>query len=255
MSKTQAPDPAQAPRPFIAVKAFADSVLAMLDERIKTADRGTHPFNDYFGDKPEAIVAAKAQASELREVRTQARMLADRALVDLMKFKPAIPSPEGAQPLNETQIERAWRLGFRHACDAERLNSDEEWGYKRANVIEEVQALAAPALQATDAELERRTGEPHVDGWPLVSGLPVPQAPAWQPIETAPKDGTAILLGSRGGAWIGKWLPVYVSGYRPDNPWSSLMLNHDHMGEKWCKPTHWMPLPAAPQTKELTNDR
>jgi len=73
------------------------------------------------------------------------------------------------------------------------------------------------------------------------------EAPQWQPIETAPKDGTAILLGSRGGAWVGKWLPVYVSGYRPDNPWSSLMLNHDHMGEKRCKPTHWMPLPAAPR--------
>lgn len=68
----------------------------------------------------------------------------------------------------------------------------------------------------------------------------------WMPIETAPKDGTAILLGSRGGSWIGKWLPVYVSGYRPENPWSSLMLNHDHMGEKWCKPTHWMPLPPPP---------
>ena len=29
-------------------------------------------------------------------------------------------------------------------------------------------------LQPTDAELERRTGEPHVDGWPLQSGLPPP---------------------------------------------------------------------------------
>lgn len=70
----------------------------------------------------------------------------------------------------------------------------------------------------------------------------------WMPIETAPKDGTAILLGSRGGSWIGKWLPVYGSGYRPENPWSSLMLNHDHMGEKRCKPTHWMPLPPPPTT-------
>lgn len=69
----------------------------------------------------------------------------------------------------------------------------------------------------------------------------------WRDIATAPKDGTAILLGSRCGSWIGKWLPVYVSGYRPENPWSSLMLNHDHMGEKWCKPTHWMPLPKAPE--------
>lgn len=98
MSKTQAPDPA--PRPFTAVKAFADSVLAMLDERIKAADQAAHPFNDYFGDKPETIVAAKAQAGELREVRTQVRILADRALVELMKFRPAISAPAvGAEPV------------------------------------------------------------------------------------------------------------------------------------------------------------
>lgn len=38
-------------------------------------------------------------------------------------------------------------------------------------------AMLAAAPAPTDAELERRTGEPHVDGWPLVSGLPVPKAP------------------------------------------------------------------------------
>ena len=27
-------------------------------------------------------------------------------------------------------------------------------------------------LRASDAELQRRTGEPHIDGWPLYSGLP-----------------------------------------------------------------------------------
>ena len=27
-------------------------------------------------------------------------------------------------------------------------------------------------LRPSDAELERRTGEPHIDGWPLYSGLP-----------------------------------------------------------------------------------
>ena len=29
-------------------------------------------------------------------------------------------------------------------------------------------------LRPTDTELERRTGEPHIDGWPLYSGLPPP---------------------------------------------------------------------------------
>ena len=71
---------------------------------------------------------------------------------------------------------------------------------------------------------------------------------AWKPIETAPRDGTVILLGSRGGCWIGKWLQIYGSGYRPENPWSSLMLNHNHMGEKWMQPTHWMPLPQPPRS-------
>lgn len=123
-TETQATDPAQAtPRPFNAVKAFADSVLAMLDERIKTVDRGTHPFNDYFGDKPEAIVAAKAQASELREVRTQVRILGDRALVDLMKFKPAIPAPEGAQELPAV-IERPNCGSTLHRAD---LTAQSDW--------------------------------------------------------------------------------------------------------------------------------
>lgn len=88
-----APEVASAPRAFDAVKSFADSVLAMLDERIKAAEQNAHPFKDYFGDHPETIVAAKAQASELREVRTQVRILGDRALVDLMKFRPPTTQP------------------------------------------------------------------------------------------------------------------------------------------------------------------
>lgn len=78
---------AAVPRPFAAVKSLADSVLSMLDERIKVADGASHPFADYFGDHPEFIVAAKAQASELREVRTQVRILGDRALTQLSTLK------------------------------------------------------------------------------------------------------------------------------------------------------------------------
>jgi hypothetical protein len=97
------------------VKSFADSVLAMLNERIKTVDRATHPFNDYFGDKPETIVAAKAQASELREVRTQVRILGDRALVDLMKFRAATSAPavgDGAVPILRKLVEQIDKAEF-----------------------------------------------------------------------------------------------------------------------------------------------
>jgi len=71
----------------------------------------------------------------------------------------------------------------------------------------------------------------------------------WQPIETAPKNGTLILLGAANGVWVGKYIPVYVSGFVPDNPWSSMLLNHDHMAERYTRPTNWMPLPEPP-TKE-----
>ena len=70
--------------------------------------------------------------------------------------------------------------------------------------------------------------------------------PQWLPIESAPRDGTVIQLGNEHGAWFGHWKPVYQSGFKPKNPWFSLMLNHEHMGRVITIPTHWMPLPAAP---------
>lgn len=79
----------------------------------------------------------------------------------------------------------------------------------------------------------------------LAAAAPNP-AGQWQPIETAPKDGRLIVLGARNGVWLGKHQPVFQSGYVPDNPWSSMLLNHDHMAERYTRPTHWMPLPAAP---------
>lgn len=85
-------------RPFAVVKSLADSVLSMLDERIKVVDAATHPFNDYFGDHPETIFAAKEQASELRAVRTQVRILGDRALLSLNKIAAAPSKVEDKKP-------------------------------------------------------------------------------------------------------------------------------------------------------------
>ena len=101
-------------------------------------------------------------------------------------------------------------------------------------------------ISELESELEA-VGAGGVSG-PLVgiAAPPAAQAEGWRPIETAPKDGTLIVLGARNGVWLGKYVPVYQSGYRPENPWSSMLLNHDHMAERYTRPTHWMPLPAAP---------
>lgn len=67
----------------------------------------------------------------------------------------------------------------------------------------------------------------------------------WQPIETAPKDGTEILL----------YFPIYWNGNKPqiksaafdaaDNIWIDNIMN-------WCKedsPTKWQPLPPTEGVK------
>lgn len=65
----------------------------------------------------------------------------------------------------------------------------------------------------------------------------------WQPIDTAPKDGTRVDVFSplglgrttdayyRDGVW---WVDVFIDDYAEPNSISP-------------EPTHWMPLPAAPK--------
>lgn len=68
----------------------------------------------------------------------------------------------------------------------------------------------------------------------------------WQPISTAPKDGTVVLL--RGGVYHG--LPFagqyHDSEIAPGRPWLSLTSSRARMYEH--VPTHWMPLPDPPKS-------
>lgn len=71
---------------------------------------------------------------------------------------------------------------------------------------------------------------------------------AWLPIGTAPKDGAYVLVSNGRGVWVARFKDQYQSGWRPACPWQSMMLNHDHIPSTKRKghPTHWMPLPEAP---------
>lgn len=64
----------------------------------------------------------------------------------------------------------------------------------------------------------------------------------WQPIETAPMDGTELLLS--GPSW---------NGMKPDEPpyfavglWQSGAWREGEDGSRLWSPTHWMPLPEPP---------
>ncbi|KKB61126.1 hypothetical protein WM40_24970 [Robbsia andropogonis] len=85
------------------------------------------------------------------------------------------------------------------------------------------------------------------------------QIPKWQPIETAPKDTIARLLGYRND--LGNWRTVrgrYYSQEEIDDYWEypedaapgwyETPVNADEPPNVWLvTPTHWMPLPPAPK--------
>lgn len=68
----------------------------------------------------------------------------------------------------------------------------------------------------------------------------------WQPIETAPKDGSHILVG-------GPWMPVCEVSWHKATDWDYPGWRCGRFGAKGYddlgayEPTHWMPLPEPPK--------
>lgn len=71
----------------------------------------------------------------------------------------------------------------------------------------------------------------------------------WQPIETAPKDGTAILVYTGSGWYVTAWLQGDDTDAGID--WWYVDDNkHGPYPLRGNSPTHWMPLPNPPATIE-----
>jgi len=71
-------------------------------------------------------------------------------------------------------------------------------------------------------------------------------AARWQPIETAPKDGTLVDL------WAGERIADCAWNV-PSNCWAERSVSSFSGRPYWAvvnNPTHWMPLPAAPTNPE-----
>lgn len=114
----------------------------------------------------------------------------------------------------------------------ERLHAAGRWPFSEADSLAKLQgcrASLAPQLAAFQAHTA---------------------APAWQPIEKAPKDGRDLLLWESGSS-----VPVVASwrdGRRPG--WHASQEHYNTDGDACVVDTlwqdgitHWMPLPAAPE--------
>lgn len=60
----------------------------------------------------------------------------------------------------------------------------------------------------------------------------------WKPIESAPKDGTQILL------YAPAWRAPNTGWTFGSDDWQA--CPYHHAGDPRWKPTHWMPLPDPP---------
>ena len=111
--------------------------------------------------------------------------------------------------------------------------------------------LVTQCADQRDAEMTAKSGN---RDWPgsapyravqLCEFEAPPQAtePAWRPIETAPKDESEILLAHPDGSMVVGWWRQDRTRGRVSG-WS----DGDDFYMTW--PSHWMPLPAAPEEKQ-----
>jgi hypothetical protein len=70
----------------------------------------------------------------------------------------------------------------------------------------------------------------------------------WQPIESAPKDGTDILA-------IGRNYGQDNSGFHYVNVHSFCASWLDSDGEEYAHLTHWMPLPKPPEISKFSAEK
>lgn len=74
----------------------------------------------------------------------------------------------------------------------------------------------------------------------------------WQPIETAPKDGTKVLI--YGTQWLFDWQGdsdgprIAVCSYDGEEGWD--ICHTTYYSTTCVNPTHWMPLPEFPKVPE-----
>lgn len=70
----------------------------------------------------------------------------------------------------------------------------------------------------------------------------------WRDMDSAPKDGTRVLISGWTGRGDQRWVTAAMFSAERDYWWS------DHESWRMHPPTHWMPLPAPPAATASSPD-
>ena len=184
----------------------------------------------------EAISAALRQvASPNAEVRTHDRYMAAASPSDREKVARAIHARRYQMNAKDTDSMFAWYAEKPHGTDWSRLAVYS--AYKDADA-----AISALPHQGTET-----TGAAKA---------------SWMPIETAPKDGTPVLVWFRGRQHVAEYSAIWSTENMhwcvrdPATDQSEIVhmvhqidpptIDGRPIAGTWLGPTHWMPLPVAP---------
>jgi hypothetical protein len=191
-----------------------------------------------------AIGALRAQAPEedSRIRRAAAIAIAIEEVVRVLDDAP--PSAPVGQELDEPRIGASTHQQVLDALeDAHDLSGPVHERIKK--LIEQRSKLASQAVDLEnfrESVLEEyasagspKTVEPTLD-------TPKQAVNQWQPIETAPKDGTVIIV--TGAPELGYTLPCVVDALYDDGGWQ---VNQWESPSFAITPTHWMPIPPIDQ--------
>ena len=81
----------------------------------------------------------------------------------------------------------------------------------------------------------------------------IAEGDGWLPIETAPKDGTKLLLASskdKPWVWCGYWSDDKESNQFGEEGWVDGATSRNELFYVMTNATHWQPLPAPPKARK-----
>lgn len=116
-----------------------------------------------------------------------------------------------------------------------------------------VDTKRAKALMADTRKgpLERSFPRSLKSGEVRLARVTITEGDGWRPIETAPKDGTPMLLGAYGhNSWVGYWCGDKTDTRTGMTAWVDGSRDRDELLYTIDWPTHWMPLPAPPKARK-----